>query len=84
MTALGFYLSTALALPFVAGLLFLTPIFFTLSLIAGARSRLDWSALVLGAALAPLFGFFVGKDFDLLLTGIVGCTVAYLIGRKRR
>lgn len=84
MTALGFYLSTALALPFVAGLLFLTPVFFTLSLIAGARSRLDWSALVLGAALAPLFGLLVGKDFDLLLTGIVGGTAAYLIGRKRR
>jgi len=84
MTGLGFYLSTALALPFVAGLLFLTPVFFTLSLIAGARNRLDWSALVLGASLAPLFGFLVGKDFDLLLTGIIGGTAAYLIGRKRR
>jgi uncharacterized BrkB/YihY/UPF0761 family membrane protein len=84
MTALGFYLSTALALPFVAGLLFLTPVFFTLSLVAGARNRLDWSALILGAALAPIFGFLVGKDFDLLLTGVIGGTAAYLIGRKRR
>lgn len=84
MTALGYYLSTALALPFVAGLLFLTPVFFTLSLIAGARNSLDWSALALGAVLAPAFGFLVGKDFDLLLTGLVGGTIAYFIGRKRR
>jgi len=84
MTGLGYYLSTALALPLVAGLLFLTPVFFTLSLIAGARNRLDWSALALGALLAPLFGVLVGKDFNLLLTGVIGGTVAYLIGRKRR
>ena len=84
MTGLGFYLSTALALPFVAGLLFLTPVFFTLSLIAGARTRLDWSALILGAVLAPIFGLLVGRDFDLLLTGLVGGTIAYLIGRARR
>jgi predicted branched-subunit amino acid permease len=84
MTGVGYYLSAALALPFVAGLLFLTPVFFTLSLMAGARSRLDWSALALGAILAPAFGYLAGKDFDLLLTGLVGGTIAYLIGRRRR
>jgi predicted branched-subunit amino acid permease len=84
MTGVGYYLSAALALPFVAGLLFLTPVFFTLSLIAGARGRLDWSALALGAILAPSFGLLVGKDFDLLLTGLIGGTIAYAIGRRRR
>jgi predicted branched-subunit amino acid permease len=84
MTGVGYYLSAALALPFVAGLLFLTPVFFTLSLMAGARSRLDWSALALGAVLAPAFGHLAGRDFDLLLTGLVGGTIAYLIGRRRR
>ncbi len=83
LTGLGYFLSEALPLPFVAGLLFLTPVFFTLSLMAGSRTRLDWSALGLGATLAPIFGQIAGKDFDLLLTGLVGGTLAYLIGRRR-
>ncbi len=84
MTGIGYLLSAAVPPFLAAGLLFLTPLFFTIALIAGARSLLDQSALVLGALLAPLFTLLVGPDFDLLATGLVGGTLAWLIGRNRR
>ncbi len=84
MTGIGFILSAAVPPFLAAGLLFLTPLFFTIALIAGARTLLDQSALVLGAALAPLATLLVGPDFDLLATGLVGGTLAWLIGRRRR
>ena len=84
MTGIGFLLSATVPPFLAAGLLFLTPLFFTIALIAGARTLLDQSALVLGAALAPLATLLVGPDFDLLATGLVGGTLAWLIGRGRR
>lgn len=84
LTGVGYYAAAAVSAPFAAGLLFLTPLFFSISLIGGARGRLEWSALALGAVLAPAFGWLAGKDFDLLLTGLVGGTAAYLIGKTRR
>ncbi len=83
LTYLGYYLAGALPTPFAAGLLFLTPIFFTISLSAGARSVVDWSAISIGFMVTPLFTITVGRDFDLLATGILGGTAAYLIGRVR-
>lgn len=83
MTGLGWLLSAVVPLFLAAGLLFLTPLFFTIALIAGARSRLDWSALALGAGLVPIFTQLVGPDFDLLATGLIGGTIAYLIGRSK-
>jgi predicted branched-subunit amino acid permease len=83
MTGVGWLLSAAVPLFLAAGLLFLTPLFFTIALIAGARSRLEWSALALGAGLVPIFNHLVGGDFDLLATGLVGGTIAYLIGRAK-
>jgi predicted branched-subunit amino acid permease len=83
-TLLGYMLVGALPLPLAAGLLFLTPVFFTLSLTAGARSASDWLAIGSGLALAPLSTALIGKDLDLLLTGIVGGTVAYFLGKLRR
>jgi predicted branched-subunit amino acid permease len=83
-TFLGYTLVGALPLPLAAGLLFLTPVFFTLSLTAGARSVADWFAIGSGLLLAPVSTVLVGKDFDLLLTGLVGGTAAYLLGKLRR
>jgi hypothetical protein len=70
--------------PLAAGLLFLTPIFFTVSLVAGARTVADWAAMLLGAALAPAFNALLGKDFDLLAAGLVGGTMAYGFGKIER
>jgi predicted branched-subunit amino acid permease len=83
-TFIGYSLVGALPLPLAAGLLFLTPTFFTLSLAAGARGTSDWFAIGAGFVLAPLSTALVGKDIDLLVTGLVGGTAAYLFGRPRR
>lgn len=83
-TLLGYHLVSAMPMPVAAGLLFLTPVFFTLSLVAGARVMADWLALAFGFGLAPLATEIVGKDLDLLATGLVGGTAAYAIGRLRR
>ena len=80
-TFLGFELVGALPLPLAAGLLFLTPVFFTLSLAAGARGPADWAAIGLGFALTPVFSALLGKDFDLLGIGLVGGTAAYALQR---
>jgi predicted branched-subunit amino acid permease len=84
LTFLGYYLAGALPTPFAAGLLFLTPVFFTISLSAGARSLVDWSAIGLGFLVTPLFTMAVGRDFDLLAAGVFGGTAAYVIGRIRQ
>lgn len=82
-TGAGYYLIGALPPAFAAGLLFTTPIFFTLSLAAGSRTPADWTALGLGFALAPVAATLVGRDFDLLLVGLAGGTAAYLVHRLR-
>ncbi|MGP9819012.1 AzlC family ABC transporter permease [Salinarimonas sp. NSM] len=84
LTGVGWFLSGTLPAPLASGLLFITPIYFTLALAAGARTAVDVTAIVLGFLLAPAFGYLVGRDFDLLLTGLVGGTIAYLVGRARR
>lgn len=83
-TGLGYLLVGALPLPLAAGLLALTPIYFTISLAAGARLPADWLAVGLGLGLAPIGQALVGRDFDLLATGLVGGTAAYLVGRLHR
>ncbi|MGJ3265548.1 MAG: AzlC family ABC transporter permease [Salinarimonas sp.] len=84
LTGVGWFLSGTLPGPLASGLLFITPIYFTLALAAGARTAVDVTAIGLGFALAPAFGYLVGRDFDLLLTGLVGGTIAYLVGRRGR
>ncbi|MFN3687816.1 AzlC family ABC transporter permease [Salinarimonas sp.] len=84
LTGLGWVLSGALPFPLAAGLLFITPIYFTVALVAGAREAIDKLAIALGFALAPIATALVGRDLDLLAVGLVGGTLAYLVGRKRR
>jgi predicted branched-subunit amino acid permease len=81
MTALGFLLVSALPGPLAAGLLCLTPLYFMISLVGSARDATDWLAIGLGIGLVPVAQLTIGKDFDLLATGLVGGTAAYLLGR---
>jgi predicted branched-subunit amino acid permease len=78
-TGIGYYLIGALQPALAAALLFTTPMFFTISLAAGCRTPADWTALGLGFALAPFSTLLLGSDFDLLATGVIGGTAAYLI-----
>ncbi len=83
-TGAGYYLIATLPPAFAAALLFTTPMFFTLSLMAGSRNAADWCALLLGFGLTPVATWAVGGEFDLLLVGLVGGTVAWGVGRWRR
>lgn len=85
-TIAGYVLAGSLPPQLAAGLLFVTPVYFMLALVRNASDSLDWWALGLGAALAPLARQIVGSGFDLLAVGLAGGTGAYLIqrGMQRR
>jgi predicted branched-subunit amino acid permease len=82
-SAVGYLVAGHVSPLVAAGLLFMNPIYFLFSLAAGSSTRMDWLALVFGALLGPLLFIWV-PGFDLMLTGLVGGTLAYLIGRGRR
>lgn len=82
-TAVGYGMSVLLSNAVMAALLFMTPAYFLLSLLAGAQRRADWAAIGLGLVLAPLL-FLLVPGPDLMLTGLGGGTCAYLIGRRNR
>jgi predicted branched-subunit amino acid permease len=82
-TAIGYYAAAELPSVLSATLLFMTPIYFLLSLIGPAAVRLDYIAVVGGAVFGPIFYLLV-PGFDLLLTGLIGGTAAYLIASRSR
>jgi predicted branched-subunit amino acid permease len=78
----GFALAGRVPAGIAAALLFLTPLYFLLSLIATSRSRMDLGATAAGCVLAPAFFAFL-PGLDLLATGLAGGTLAFLVGRRR-
>lgn len=79
-TALGHLASAAVPHALAAALLFLTPIYFVLSMTSAARARSDHLAMAAGLALGPVF-YRLAPGLDLLWTGLVGGTLAWLLGR---
>ncbi len=82
-TLIGFLVAGRVPVEVAAGLLFLTPIYFLLSLIASARGRVDLMALALGFAIGPPL-FVLMPGFDLLATGLIGGTIAYGASARRK
>ncbi|MEP9367016.1 AzlC family ABC transporter permease [Xanthobacter sp. VNH20] len=83
-TAAGFFLAGELPPALAAGLLFLTPVSFSLMMIRNAgRDLMDWLALGAGLLSVPFVVGLAGGA-DLMISGIGGGTVAYLIGRFLR
>jgi len=81
-TVIGYYLATSLPPLLTAGLLFLTPMSFLISTTRNCRMLGDWLALAFGLVLGPLLAWWhVG--LDLLLTGVVGGSLAYGLQRVR-
>lgn len=83
-TGAGYYLIAKLPPALAAGLLFTSPIYFTVAMIAGARQAIDWLALGLGFAAAPFAARYAPPGFDLMIGGIGMGTLAYLIHRAAR
>lgn len=82
-TVAGFLLVGVVPPIIGAVLLFVSPSYFLLALVDAARVRADIVAIVLGCMLAPVFYLWL-PDFDLLLTGVLGGTIAYVVGRHHR
>lgn len=82
-TATGFFMAGELPKHLAIGLLFLTPISFSVLMVRGASGAMDWVALGLGFGLTP-FVVGLGGGMDLMVSGIGGGTVAYLVGRRQR
>lgn len=79
----GFLLAAGLPPVLTAALLLMTPIYFTCSLLQSARALTDYSAIVIGAIVGPI-AFKLMPGFDLMLTGVIAGTAAWLVGRRAR
>jgi predicted branched-subunit amino acid permease len=81
-TVTGFYLAAKLP-PLASGaLLFLTPLAFLMSTLRNSRMLVDYLALGFGLLLGPAFAL-TGSEFDLMWSGLVAGTAAYIIHRFR-
>ena len=80
--ATGFVIAAVVHVAISAALLFFTPAYFMLSLIGTTRKLADALAIGLGAVIGPLV-YLAAPGLDLLVAGLVGGTIAYLVGRYR-
>jgi predicted branched-subunit amino acid permease len=76
--AAGFLISDSIPATVQLGLVFLSPIYFLVILIAEARNRLTVVALACGAVAGPLC-HLLSPQWGVLLAGVCGGTAAFLI-----
>lgn len=81
-SGVGYLVAGSVSPLIAAGLLFMNPIYFLFSLAASASRRMDWLAIAFGAVLGPAL-FKVVPGIDLMLTGLIGGTLAYMLSRGR-
>lgn len=77
----GHGLASGVPVVISAALLFMTPVYFLLSLLATARLPIDRLAIALGSAAGPVF-FILMPGFDLLAAGVFGGTLAHYLSRR--
>ena len=80
-TLTGYWLAGVVPPLLTSALLFMTPLYFTMSLILNAHKAVDWAALASGMIFGPI-AFLLAPGFDLLLTGLIGGTFAFLLARR--
>lgn len=86
LVAITFELADKLPPLLAAALIFITPLYFLFSLWGSARERESHLAMGVGLTLTPFF-HWMAPQMDILLTGIVGGSIAYTVGwlvRRRR
>jgi predicted branched-subunit amino acid permease len=82
-TAVGYFMQALLPTLFGAAAMFITPISFLTSTARNARVILEKAALGLGLLIGPAFALS-GVQFDLLWTGVIAGTAAYVLHRVQR
>ncbi len=80
--AVGYVLSGLVPTVVGAALLFSLPIYMMLTMVAGARLAVDKLAIGLGVVIGPAV-YSQAPQFDLVVAGLVGGTMAYVAGRGR-
>lgn len=83
MTGGAYMLVDDMPLLVSAALFMLTPVYFLCSLWGAARVSADKAAMLIGLVLGPLFYLWL-PGLDLLWTGLVGGTLAYVVTRIAR
>lgn len=78
---IGFLIAGSVPVALTAALLFFTPCYFMLSMLATARQAADKLAVILGVIIGPAV-YVVSPDLDLLVAGLVGGTLAYWQGKR--
>ena len=80
-TIIGFYLADYLNKDMLMGLAILNPIYFTCMMVGAMKTLQITLSVILGAILGPVFYFF-SPEWSILLGGLIGGSVAYLVGEK--
>lgn len=80
ITGLSHMLATSFPAVIAAGLLFLTPTYFLISMSGAARNKSEHISIIFGLILGPVF-HLITPNTDLLWCGLVGGTLAYFTAR---
>ena len=80
-TIIGFYLADYLNKDMLMGLAILNPIYCTCMMVGAMKTLQITLSVILGAILGPVFYFF-SPEWSILLGGLIGGSVAYLVGEK--
>ena len=78
-TFIGFYTSEYLNQDMLIGLAILNPIYFLCMMVGAAKTIQVTLSVLLGIILGPIF-YFLSPEWSILLGGIIGGTIAYLVG----
>jgi len=78
-TFIGFYASDYLDKNIMIGLAILNPIYFLCMMVGAMKTIQIAASVILGLLLGPVF-YFLSPEWSILLGGLVGGTIAYLIG----
>ena len=78
-TLIGFFLSDYLNKDILMGLAIINPVYFLCMMIGASKTFQIITSIILGTILGPVFYFF-SPEWSILLGGVAGGTIAYLIG----
>jgi predicted branched-subunit amino acid permease len=79
---IGFLAAANVPTTIAAALLFMMPLYFLLSMLAGARTMTAFMPIISGLLLGPVLHVFF-PNFDLILTGLIGGSISFFYARNR-